>query len=363
MVWQDSEVGEFSNTKYVNLRVTVSDEDYNEWRTRFNTPGTPTVVFLDADGEEIDRFVGFGGEDAGKEEVFQMLKDFSAGVNTLSAVLAEHEQNPEDVDINYKLAKKYLTRFETPKANPYFEKVLELDPEDTKGYGEEASYRVALQMARTQKDPSALEAFIATNPENQDYLRSAYTTAASTYGRNEDFDKARDLYEAAMIALPDDARLTYSYASAIFNYKMEDLYEKGLELNEKVKVLDPDYELSTVLNLVTYYSNTDQKDKVVELYEETIKTHENMKNSYAAAIARLEIADKYDYAIEMLQEEVSKEENAKSAYMWSTLGQLYEKKGDLENALANMKKASELSPGSTYYKNEMERLEKELQEK
>ena len=363
MVWQDSEVGEFANEKFVNLRVTVSDEDYSEWSKKFNTPGTPTVVFLDAGGEEIDRFVGFGGDDAGEEEVFQMLKDFAAGVNTLSAILAGHEQNPEDVDINYKLAKKYLTRFETPKANPFFEKVLELDPDNTKGYKEEASYRVAIQTARTQRDPSALETFISSNPKNQDYLRTAYTTAASTYARNEDIDKAQDLYDAAMEALPDDARITLSYAGAIFNYKMEDLYEKGLEFNEKAKTLNPDYELSTVMNLVTYYGNTDQKDKVVDLLEETIQSRENMKSYYAATIVRLEIADKYDYAIGMMQEEVSKEENVKSAYMWSTLGQLYEKKGDLENALANMKKASELSPGSTYYKNEMERLEKELQEK
>lgn len=363
MVWQDSQVGEFANAKYVNLRVTVSDEDYSEWSKKFNTPGTPTVVFLDAEGKEIDRFVGFGGDDAGEEEVFQMLKDFSAGVNTLSAVLAEQEQNPDDVNINYKLAKKYLTRFETPKANPFFEKVLELDPENTKGYKEEASYRVALQMARTQRDPSALEIFIASNPKNQDYLRTAYTTAASTHARNEDIDKAQGLYEAAMEALPDDARITLSYAGAIFNYKMEDLYEKGLELNEKAKALNPDYELSTVLNLVTYYGSTDQKDKVVDLLEETIKSHENMKSYYASTIVRLEIGDKYDYAIGMMQEEVSKEENAKSAYMWSTLGQLYEKKGEIKTALTHLRKALELSPGATYYKNEIERLEKELQEK
>lgn len=363
MVWQDSEVGEFANTKYVNLRITVSDEDYSEWSKKFNTPGTPTVLFLDADGEEIDRFVGFGGDDAGEEEVFQMLKDFAAGVNTLSAVLAEHERNPEDVDINYKLAKKYLRRFETDKAIPFFEKVLDLDPENTKGYKEEASYRVALQMARTQRDPMALEIFIASNPKNQDYLRTSYTTAASTYARNEDIDKAQSLYEAAMVALPDDARIILSYAGAIFNYKMEDLYEKGLELNEKAKALNPDYELSTVLNLVTYYGNTDQKDKVVDLLEETIKSHENMKNYYASTIARLEIAEKYDFAIDMMKKEAGKEENATSAYIWSTLGRLYEKKGDLENALTHMRKAAELSSGAAYYTSEVERIEKEIQKK
>ena len=361
MVWQDSEVGEFANNKYVNLRITVSDDDYSDWSDKFNTPGTPTVLFLDTEGEEIDRFVGFGGEDAGKEEVFQMLKDFSAGVNTLSAVLAEHTQKPEDVDINYKLAKKYLRRFETPEAIPYFEKVLDLDPDDTKGYKEEASYRVALQLARTQMDPGPLEAFIVSNPGNKDYLRNAYMTAATTHARNEDFDKAKSLYETAMEALPDDARLTLSYAGAIFNYKMEDLYEKGLELNKKAKALNPDYELNTVLNLVTYYGNTEQNDKIVELFEQTIKDNENLKSLYASTIVRFEIADKYDYAIKLMKAEVGKEENANSAYVWNMLRQLYEKKGDIETALIHAKKAAELSKGTTYYTREVTRLEKLLQ--
>jgi pentatricopeptide repeat protein len=362
LVWQDSEVGEFANAKFVNLRVTNTDSDYSEWRTKFNTPGTPTVVFLDAEGNEIDRFVGFGGEDA-KEETFQMLKDFAAGINTLPAILAELEESPEDVEINYKLAKKYLSRYEVPKAVPLFEKVLELDPENTKGYGEEANYRIALQTAGTQQDPSALEAFIDSNPGNQEYLQTAYTTVASTYARKKELDKACDVYEKAMEALPDNARIILSYAGAIFNYKMEDLYEKGLELNERAKALNPDYELSTALNLVTYYGNTDQKDKVVELLDETIKNNEALKGFYASTIVRMEIADKYDFAIEMMQEEVSKEENAKSAHLWLTLGQIYEKKGDLQNALTNIKKATELSPGAAYYKNELERIEKEIEKK
>ena len=363
MVWQDSEVGEFSNAKYVNLRITVSDEDYSDWSNKFNTPGTPTVVFLNTEGEEIDRFVGFGGEDAGKDEVFQMLKDFSEGVNTLSAVIAELEQNPEDVDINYKMAKKYFRRYEIPEAIPYFEKVLELDPDDTRGYKEEATFRVALQQARTQGDPSALEVFIASNPTNKDYLRTAYMTAASTHARNQDLNKAQKLYEAGMEALPDDARFILSYAGAIFNYKMEDLYEKGLELNEKAKELNPDYELNTVLNLVTYYGNLEQKDKIVELFEQAIEDNENLKSLYASSIVRYEIADKYDYAIEMMQAEVKKEENATAAYLWNMLRQLYEKKGDIEAALIHARKAAEVSKGASYYTKEVTRLEKLLQEK
>lgn len=363
LVWQNSEVGKFANAKYINLRVTVSDEDYTDWRKRFKTSGTPTVVFLDANGEEIDRFVGFGGDEEAKEETFQMVKDFAAGINTLPAILAEQEKNPEDVDIDYKLAKKYLARYEVAKATPLFEKVLELDPDNTKGYKEEATYRVALSAARSQRDPMALEAFIASNPKNRDYLYSAYTTVARTHAGNENLDKARETYEKGLEAFPDNARMMNAYASAIFRFKMEDLYEKGLELNEKAKTLVPELERASVNNLVTYYGNTGQKDKLIQLFEEKIQADESMKYFYAASIVNLEIVEKYDYAVEMMQDELKKEKNARAAYMWYTLGQIFEKKGDKETAITHMKKASELSPASTYYKGEVERLEKALQEK
>ena len=144
---------------------------------------------------------------------------------------------------------------------------------------------------------------------------------------------------------------------------LEDLYEKGLELNEMAKELNPDYKISTMLNLVTYYGNTDQKDKVPPLFEEAIKEEEGLKSLYASFIVRLEIEDKYDYAIEMMEAEAAKDENARSSYIWFYLGQLHEKKGDKETALTHMRKAAELSPGATYYSKHVERLEKELQEK
>jgi tetratricopeptide (TPR) repeat protein len=361
LVWQNQDLGNFVNEKYISVRITSDDDEWGEWSEKYGARGTPTVVFTDAQGEEIDRFVGFGEE--ATDDTIQMVKDFAAGINTLPVILKELEADPESVDLNYKLAKRYLSRAETPKAAPLFAKVLELDPDDTKGYKEEATYRVALQAARTDRDPAALEAFIASEPQNRDYLRTAYTTVASTHARNGDSDKTRDTFEAAMEAFPDDARVTFYYASTIFNYKLEDLYEKGLELNEKAKELNPDYKISTMLNLVTYYGNTDQKDKVPPLFEEAIKEDDGLKSLYASFIVRLEIEDKYDYAIEMMEAEAAKDENAREAYIWFYLGQLHEKKGDKETALTHMRKAAELSPGLTYYAKEVERLEKELQEK
>jgi len=143
------------------------------------------------------------------------------------------------VDLNFKLAEKYQDRYERDKTIPYFEKVLELDPNNEKGHKVEATYQVALFHASSNQDVEPLKSFIASDP-GQDYLVNAYSILASTYSRKKDTDNMVATYEEALNALPDNARIMYSYSSAIFRGKMEDLYDKGLEMNEKVKALDPE---------------------------------------------------------------------------------------------------------------------------
>ena len=59
------------------------------------------------------------------------------------------------------MAKKYQARYEEAKAQPFFKKVLELDPENQKGFQEESSYEIAVYESRSNRNPEPLKAFIA----------------------------------------------------------------------------------------------------------------------------------------------------------------------------------------------------------
>jgi len=362
-VWQDKEVGKFVNKTFIPLRVQTREPDsgFAQYRKDFSIPGTPTVIFLDADGKEIDRFVGFGGEKA-KDETFQKVKDYAAGINTLRVLLAGLEKNPNDVELNFKLAEKYQDRYENDKTTPYFEKVLELDPNDEKGHKAEATYQIALFQARNKQNIDPLKAFIATNPEEK-YLVNSYGTLASIYSRKRDTKNTVATYEEALKKLPDNARLMYSYSSTIFRGKMEDLYEKGLNLNEKVKTLDPEMEVSTIYNLITYYSNIEDKEKIIETFENAIgKFPDNarLKSSYASSINSMKITSKYDKGIEIMENALKADPDA--VYMNYTLGLLYQNKGELKKAIEAVKKVVDKYPTRKVYANTLAKMEKELEE-
>ncbi len=265
------------------------------------------------------------------------------------------------MELNFKLAEKYKDRYEMDKTTPYFEKVLELDPNDKKGHKVEATYQVALFQARTEKNIDPLKAFIATNPKEK-YMVNAYATLASTYSRKKDTKNTVATYEEALKKLPDNARLMYSYSITIFRGKMENLYKKGLELNEKVKTLDPEMEVGTIYNLVAYYTNIEDKEKIIETFENAIgKFPDNtgLKSSYASSINRMEIESKYDKGIEIMESALA--ENPDGDYMNYTLGLLYQNKGELKKAIEAVKKVVDKYPARKAYATTLAKMEKELE--
>jgi Tfp pilus assembly protein PilF len=340
--------------KFVNLRIQNSDKGYPEFRKQYNVIGTPTVLFLDADGGEIDRIVGFGGE---KDEYFQKVQDYAAGKGTMKALLAGFAGKEDDVDANFAMAEKYLDRYEQADAVPYFQKVLELDPEDTKGHKVEATYRIALNEGRANQNMEPLKAFIATDPD-EEYLVPSYNTLASLYQRKKEFDNMASVFDEALQKFPENTRLMYSYSSSIFRAKIEDLYPKALELNQKVVELDPEMETAAGYSLITYYVNIKDNDKLIETFEGLIaKEPESggLMGYFASIIHSQGIESHYARGIELAEKSV--ELNPKSANSWFTLSQLYSKTDEKAKAIEAMKKALEIRPDSKSYQKALEELE------
>jgi len=184
---------------------------------------------------EIDRICGYDGD---KVSYYQTVLDYVNGKNTLGAMQAILQQSPDDVEANYRLAKKYTSRWELAKAQPYFSRIIELDPQDLHGYNEECRGYIAINTLNTLDDDQPLIDWLKQST-NKAHLERGYNSLIRFYRRKEMQDKLLAAYEQVVRRLPENADFMNDCAWYIYLQKIKDRYEQGIELARKAVQLEP----------------------------------------------------------------------------------------------------------------------------
>jgi len=236
IVFSDDEAGKFINSQFISLKVDGEKGEGPELLKKFNIPGYPTILLVNQNGEEIDRLVGFDGN---KEEWMQTLKDYLEGKNTLQDYLSRLETEGDDVNLNYELAEKYVYREEEGKALKYYQRVVELDPADEMGFQNDSRYQIATLQMRINDNPEPLREFIK-NSSNDDYVERAYLSLARYFRDQRNTPQLIATYEDAIAHFPKNASMMNSYSWDIFRLKLEEYYNRGIEVAQKAVELEPD---------------------------------------------------------------------------------------------------------------------------
>ena len=354
MVFQNKELGSFFNTEFVSYRVTPTDEAWNELRERFEIRGTPTVVLLKSDGGELDRVNGFDGAD----EFVGSVKEYLAGNNLLSSFIAQVEENPDNAEASFKLGKKYSSRWEDDKAFPYYDKTVELDPEDSLGFKTEATLRIALHKiaSRENPDPEPLKQFIAGNT-NEEFMFESYAGLSRFYQTKKENDMAISLWEELLAKMPDSPNVMNEFAYNVFYLQDESRYDEAKAQAEKALASgDEDQLFMGHYNIIRYYRLKEDNETAVAMYEQAaqnVPEEAFFKYGYAAVVLQEKMTDKYDSAIEMAKKAL--EINDGVGNYWDTLAGLYFEKGEREEAIKAQEKAVELSPDNEAYQQKLEK--------
>jgi len=230
---------------------------------------------IGSDGSEVDWHVGYSPPpDNFLEKLEQTLK----GIDTFKSLSERYAKEPKNVEVVFKLARKYDRRYNQEKALELYQEVLAIDPEGKMGttdyreekitYTEYAEFSIGtLQIFGQKGGPEPIKAFIKKYPESK-ILKDAYRYLNSYYRFRGSKEEATAFYEDYTSRWPEDPNVLSSYVSRIIRDK--DNFDKGIELAEKIKDImkynpDPSY----MKSFAELHILKEDKDKAEEVYGET----------------------------------------------------------------------------------------------
>jgi tetratricopeptide (TPR) repeat protein len=331
---------------------------------KFGIRGTPTVLFLDPDGSEVDWIVGYGPP---VEKYQDQVNKVLAGVDTFKSLSEQYAKDPKSIEVIFKMAGKYDRRGKTEKATEFYKQVIALDPEGKKGmtevqnekvsYTQGAEFNLAsMAMSKRPPDASLFQAFIKKYSDSP-MVKQAYMRLSSYYRRTAPKEEATKFFEEYIAKFPQDADSYSAYVSRIISDK--DPLDKGIDLAQKAVSLTQGRPRPDLYqNLAQLYLLKGDKGKAAEAADQMIKiatslpsppepTSERAVNPMMMAVpmaARIYVdAGQLDKALAIYGPEYLNQNMdnfgalGRYAQFWSTQGQ------NLESALAAAKKATELS--------------------
>jgi tetratricopeptide (TPR) repeat protein len=199
-------------------------------------------MFLDGGGAEVDWIVGYGPP---PEKFQERLAKIIAGVDTFKSLKASYAKNPNDAAVAFKLARKYVDRFDNAKAMDLYKAVLALDPDGKSGsytndytkvtvsYTEFAALQVAYQALSTAPPTvKPLRDFIAKYPATP-LIKDAYSRMAGYYGQIASKEEAGTFFEEYAAKFSEDTAILDQWLARIL--KDQGPYEKGAEIAEKLQ--------------------------------------------------------------------------------------------------------------------------------
>jgi len=188
-------------------------------RDQYEIAGFPTVILMKSSGEEIDRIYGY--LPAG--EFVSTIQSYLQGKETLEDIENRFQKDTTDVELAFKLAEKNEGRRKYDEAVWYYQKVVDLDPENKKEKSQDALFNVAwlkLRMKDYEKAVDGFKSFLEKFPKSE-MAEDAERYIPYTYAQAGDTGKALELYQKFLMDHPNSQDTTW------VREKIKDLKSEG----------------------------------------------------------------------------------------------------------------------------------------
>lgn len=209
------------------MRIDAEKGEGVDLAKQYSVRGYPTTVFVNSDGEEVDRVVGYLPID----EFLAELKRIEKGENTYGALQEQVNENPRDIDALKAFASKIEQRNQqSQEALALWKKVADI-AETGSADQRQAEYKIAEYEAVTNQNPEPLLAYTERYPDSDNSLQ-AMIQVMQIYRRSGETEKEaevfRDVVNRAVEQGNTDVNMLNSYAwrMAELDMNLEDALDK-----------------------------------------------------------------------------------------------------------------------------------------
>lgn len=191
---------------FIFVKVNVKEDTL--YKKKYGVMATPTIILANADGSEVDRFIGFQTP----EQYVTQVKDIKKGKNTLADLETRTAKNPKDVVLLFKLADKYQGRGNNEKAAEMFTKVVTLDPENKSLKADSAAFNLAYMKYRAKNYQGAIADFekFKTTYTNPNLVGDAQIYIAVCYEKMDTKAEAVKQYQKYLEMYPQGENADYA---------------------------------------------------------------------------------------------------------------------------------------------------------
>jgi len=155
---------------------------------RYNIHSIPSYVFVDEEGNEIDRIVGY----LPPAEYLVEMTRIRNGINTVPDLVRQLKEDPENVDLIVSLADKVETMNGLRAAMTYWEILFKLKDIEPVLHST-AALKMAQYYAKENAEPEILVSFV-NNETNTEVLPKAYDALLDLYRTLKDKTAEADAY-------------------------------------------------------------------------------------------------------------------------------------------------------------------------
>ena len=216
----------------INFLIIKDTKEWNYLSKLYNNDSSRAIILCEPNGEERDRI--YSSYDFNNYET--LIVNILNNKNTLQYYLNIYNSENYNLDVLYNIYIKYIDRGKNDLAIKYIKELVEKDKTEKYSISDYAFYILALNSLKSGETKYS-EKFLKKYKDSK-YLYIIYLALADYYLKNENYEKARDIYREYIKKFPDDLNSlnNFAYLSALLN---KDLIQ-ALSLIDKAIVLSKD---------------------------------------------------------------------------------------------------------------------------